>query len=137
MNRLILIGNEFDLAYGLGASYINFINRYWNKVFGELNLCYKKVWSDKFCTFALKSWLNFMFTHISIISPLQGFEVIGQILNDKENFEVKFLKLFDKIIKSIETKGWVDIKNDYYSLLYTPEGWGQKEKGRLIQVYKI
>ncbi|WP_434503892.1 AbiH family protein [Prevotella sp.] len=124
MNRLILIGNGFDLAHGLKTSYKDFIEWYWNKVFYELSLCSGKVWSDQFCTFTLKrndqSWSNYMFYHISIISPPNGLEVIGQILNDKENFEVKFSRLFDKIIKSIETKGWVDIENDYYSLLYTP-----------------
>ncbi len=31
MNRLILIGNGFDLAHGLKTSYADFIDWYWTK----------------------------------------------------------------------------------------------------------
>ena len=31
MNRIILIGNGFDLAHGLKTSYADFINWYWDK----------------------------------------------------------------------------------------------------------
>ena len=124
MNRLVLIGNGFDLAHGLKTSYKNFIDWYWNKVLYELSLCSEKVWSDQLCTFIIKSnnytWHSFMFNSVSTLNPPNGSEVICDILNDKENFEVKFLTLFGRIIKSIETKKWVDIENDYYSLLYDP-----------------
>lgn len=124
MNRLVLIGNGFDLAHGLKTSYKNFIDWYWNKVLYELSLCSEKVWSDQLCTFIIKSnnytWHSFMFNSLSTLNPPNGSEVICDILNDKENFEVKFLTLFGRIIKSIETKKWVDIENDYYSLLYDP-----------------
>ena len=30
MNRIVLIGNGFDLAHGLKTSYKNFIDWYWN-----------------------------------------------------------------------------------------------------------
>ena len=124
MNRLVLIGNGFDLAHGLKTSYKDFIDWYWNKVLYELSLCSEKVWSDQLCTFIIKSnnytWHSFMFYSLSTLNPPNGSEVICDILNDKENFEVKFLTLFGRIIKSIETKKWVDIENDYYSLLYDP-----------------
>ncbi|MBQ9507830.1 MAG: hypothetical protein IJP65_06790 [Bacteroidales bacterium] len=31
MNRIILIGNGFNLAHGLKTSYADFIDRYWNE----------------------------------------------------------------------------------------------------------
>lgn len=124
MNRLVLIGNGFDLAHGLKTSYKDFIDWYWNKVLYELRLCNKNVWSDLLCTFILKekqqTWYSFMFYSVSTLNPPNGSEVICDILNDKEKFEVKFSTLFGRIIKSIETKKWVDIENDYYSLLYDP-----------------
>ena len=124
MNRLVLIGNGFDLAHGLKTSYKDFIDWYWNKVLYELSLCSEKVWSDQLCTFIIKSnnytWHSFMFNSVSTLNPPNGSEVICDILNNKENFEVKFSTLFGRIIKSIETKKWVDIENDYYSLLYDP-----------------
>lgn len=61
-----------------------------------------------------------MLCQISSLNPPQGFEVINQIIKEKYIFEVKFSTLFGRIIKSIETKKWVDIENDYYSLLYDP-----------------
>ena len=35
MNRLIIIGNGFDLAHGLPTSYKNFIDDYWGNVIKE------------------------------------------------------------------------------------------------------
>lgn len=31
MNRLVIIGNGFDMAHGLKTSYMDFINWYWNQ----------------------------------------------------------------------------------------------------------
>ena len=37
MNRLILIGNGFDLAHGLKTKYADFIEWYWNEKYVLLN----------------------------------------------------------------------------------------------------
>lgn len=35
MNRLVIIGNGFDMAHGLKTSYMDFINWYWDqRVYG-------------------------------------------------------------------------------------------------------
>ena len=31
MNRLVIIGNGFDIAHGLKTSYVDFINWYWEQ----------------------------------------------------------------------------------------------------------
>jgi hypothetical protein len=31
MNRLVIIGNGFDMAHGLKTSYMDFINWYWER----------------------------------------------------------------------------------------------------------
>ena len=31
MNRLVIIGNGFDMAHGLKTSYMDFINWYWDR----------------------------------------------------------------------------------------------------------
>ena len=36
MNRLIIVGNGFDLAHGLKTKYSDFINWYWNFVKEQL-----------------------------------------------------------------------------------------------------
>ena len=36
MNRIILIGNGFDLAHGMKTSYRNFIDNYWEKTIDDI-----------------------------------------------------------------------------------------------------
>ena len=36
MNRIILIGNGFDLAHGMKTSYANFLNDYWERAITEI-----------------------------------------------------------------------------------------------------
>jgi len=42
LNRLILIGNGFDLAHGLKSSYHNFINDFWEKEYSLLDKNYRQ-----------------------------------------------------------------------------------------------
>lgn len=50
MNRIILIGNGFDLAHGLPTSYKDFINWYWNEWIEKFKKCYKAIEKDELCT---------------------------------------------------------------------------------------
>ena len=38
INRIILVGNGFDLAHGLATRYADFINWYWEKYLNHLRL---------------------------------------------------------------------------------------------------
>ncbi len=42
MNRLVLIGNGFDIAHGLKTSYADFINWYWEQWESRLMGCSNK-----------------------------------------------------------------------------------------------
>ena len=54
MNRLVIIGNGFDLAHGLKTSYADFINWYWEQ-WGNRLRCHAKITeSDGLCSFTLK-----------------------------------------------------------------------------------
>ena len=54
MNKLILIGNGFDLAHGLKTSYADFIDWYWNE-WGSTLLCKGGIaFDDGICSFKLK-----------------------------------------------------------------------------------
>jgi hypothetical protein len=37
MNRIILIGNGFDVAHGLKTQYADFINWFWDQQFNKIN----------------------------------------------------------------------------------------------------
>ena len=55
MNRLVLIGNGFDLAHRLKTSYMDFINWYWAQWGKRLLTSNNAVESDEFCSFSLKT----------------------------------------------------------------------------------
>ncbi|WP_396159323.1 AbiH family protein [Flavobacterium sp.] len=109
MNRIILIGNGFDLAHGINTSYNHFINDYWENTIKEIH----------------KSEINTEFENDEIfinVVPTQwlpGFEfdkLIGSLeyIKSKLVFKNKFLEI---ITSKKQEQNWVDIENEYYSLL--------------------
>ena len=123
MNRIILIGNGFDLAHGLPTRYEDFINWYWEKrvdsFTGNLTpisedcLCSIKITSDNYNRY----WNVFASNLPRYINKPSGKEVIDSIANDSESFEFLLSPFFKNICTCIETKGWVDIEKEYYDLL--------------------
>lgn len=122
MNRIILVGNGFDLAHGLPTSYKDFINWYWNtRVDGFQGNITKKS-SDKLCEFIIKDdtflcWNVFAFQHIPSFGNINGRKIVSDIRAANESFEVRLCPFFESIEHSIEEKNWVDIENEYYALL--------------------
>ena len=119
MNRIILIGNGFDLAHGLPTSYKNFIDWYWNKCKTELISCQYNTIKDDLCEFSVhenKTWISYLYGKISVINPPTGRELVEYLKNNPETI-VNTCDFMNIITKSVETKGWVDIENEYYKLL--------------------
>lgn len=119
MNRLVLIGNGFDLAHGLKTSYEDFINWYWEQRAWVLYSEHSNVSKDPLCSFVVinnEHWHTLLVYHTNDIRA-NSKGVIDSIIKDKANFEVTLSPFFQHIIKSIETKKWVDIENEYYELL--------------------
>ena len=119
MNRLVLIGNGFDLAHGLRTQYQDFIDWYWWKRIKELMLLQSDLSQDQLCTLKLrsgKSWTVFLLYQPEL-RQMKGLEITKFFKENPEEFEVSSSPFFDRISKSIETKGWVDIENEYYELL--------------------
>ena len=121
MNRIILIGNGFDLAHGLPTRYEDFINWYWNKRVTDLMKCDNNVMSDCLCSFSMKStestWFSLMWNNGFTYNRPNGKDFVEFILSNKESFEVKFSPLLKRIQESLYEKNWVDIENEYYRLL--------------------
>lgn len=130
MNRLVIIGNGFDMAHGLKTSYMDFINWYWNQRFSALLREHAPISEDCLCKLEIKntkdcaSWSNFFldsfqFHRYSMTMEWKnpGSEFISMIKKNTDDFSVTNSKFFASILQSIETKGWVDIENDYYQLL--------------------
>ena len=128
MNRLVIIGNGFDMAHGLKTSYKDFINWYWDRRVDAFVGNITKVSADSLCKLTIKDnpnlscWNVFAFDNsyfkdIRGNRTCSGYEVITELQKYLDTFFVDTTPFFGTIIQSIETKGWVDIENDYYQLL--------------------
>lgn len=142
MNRIVLIGNGFDLAHGLATSYKHFIDDYWE---GFMNHCLAQ---DR-----VNSYGRYQYDCITLIMPKdeEGGLILSDFLPDGENpYEtpnkkiISYKKLKEKfdaynnknkflspIIEfNVDNKfllhllascnremGWVDIENEYYKFL--------------------
>lgn len=124
MNRIILIGNGFDLAHGLPTSYKEFIENYWTQWPQILKSCNSSTYSDKLVTFSCRNkgwvWCDLISQwhgEHGPFKPLPVKEIIEVIKADTENFSITRTPFFEVINKAVETKNWVDIENEYYQLL--------------------
>ncbi|NDV69460.1 AbiH family protein [Dysgonomonas sp. 25] len=114
MNRIILIGNGFDLAHGLPTSYKDFIDDYWtNKVIKlKRTIHFVNEENDPFEIF------NFSVNGFYFNPQLKEsyYELIKLIEENGGNFRFKnqFLKI---ITEKCGIQNWVDVENEYYELL--------------------
>lgn len=121
MNKLIIIGNGFDLAHGLPTSYKDFMNWYFEQWRERLKDCCKSTERDELCSVAITDnnplYIYLFYHNNEKIKDKYGLEFFD-CLNSFEKIEREITSPFlSKILDSIETKGWVDIENDYYELL--------------------
>ena len=128
MNRLVLIGNGFDMAHGLKTSYMDFINWYWERRLNAMLTEHSAVSEDSLCKLEIKNtkdcanWSNLFYFHslrdlITREWKYPPFEIISAFKENTDDFSVTYSQFFERILQSIETRGWVDIEYDYYQLL--------------------
>lgn len=137
MNRIILVGNGFDLAHNLHTSYKDFMNWYWDNCLCELRKCNSDTYSDGLCKFILKnkpdSWHSFLWHYIPISSKPNGKEVIDKMLERKELFVIEPCLFLKKICTSIKDRNWVDIENEYYQCLLKSDEQTTKELNKSFE----
>lgn len=121
INRIILVGNGFDLAHGLATRYADFINWYWDKYFHHLRMCHNRTYSDYLCTFILNdnqnTWFAFLWSILNPINLPSGREFYEYVKSDEKQFSIHYSTFMKRICQSVELKGWVDIENEYYAAL--------------------
>lgn len=127
MNRLVIIGNGFDIAHGLKTSYMDFINWYWDQRVDSFVENYTYVSKDRLCEMVIRerreinSWNYFAYQYLrrdfngQMINSVS--EIIQFIKDNNVTYDFKCSPFFSAIQQSIESKGWVDIENDYYQTL--------------------
>lgn len=114
MNRLVLIGNGFDLSHKLKTSYNDFLFYYLKKNLNDFfsNLSYE----GKLIELHSKSSINGF-------PKMETLDDLINILNDLKskrdsNLYIKYKsQFFQEIIKSFQHNKWVDLENQYFSYL--------------------
>ena len=130
MNRLVIIGNGFDLAHGLPTSYRDFIDDFWRNIIKY----YDSYLVKKMVYFNLDD-IDFRDYYCSDLKNYNDFihKMKENDFESKLKFDEKNLKVFDnnnKLLFQIEnnffkeiclknSEKWVDIENEYYKQLKT------------------
>lgn len=121
MNRIILIGNGFDLAHGLPTRYEDFINWYWDQWLVKLLTCHTRSQTDGLCTFSIKidhyTWQRALWDKGYAYNRPKGNDFISIIKTESQYFRIEYSPFLQRICKSLEEKKWVDIEQEYYELL--------------------
>ncbi|MCM1302222.1 MAG: bacteriophage abortive infection AbiH family protein [Alistipes senegalensis] len=121
MNRIVLIGNGFDLAHGLHTSYADFIKGYHNMRSYLLIHENGMETNDGLCTYEAPD--SESRKYLNQVRPLitdNRFSYITQncIEDIRQRFKKKYSsKFFEEVNKAVETYNWVDIEAVYYRWL--------------------
>lgn len=108
MNRIILIGNGFDLAHNLLTSYSHFLTDFWTKKFKSISDDRNTIYDDDDIYVDKGYFGNNLPTWVKIYSDLEK----------EDRLKYKFKNAFlEKITKDDQDKNWVDIENAYFSEL--------------------
>ncbi|MDE7374200.1 MAG: bacteriophage abortive infection AbiH family protein, partial [Odoribacter sp.] len=118
MNRIILIGNGFDLAHGLPTKYEDFIKWYYSEWFYKLENSDRSIESDGLCTFTLDSNSSSWHHELTKWARVNQGKYFAEGIRDlQDTGKCKRSSFLDEICKVVETKNWVDIENEYYKFL--------------------
>ena len=126
MNRIVLIGNGFDLAHGLKTSYGHFIYWYLDQCGYELVRASRREVSDGLCSFKMKgdfgiaNWATAFqgyYFQKETLAPWKGIDAFLRAIEDKEFGKFSFISELLQRIWNKAALGWVDIEKEYFSLL--------------------
>lgn len=145
MNRIIVIGNGFDLAHGLKTGYQDFINDYWEPIkfsfFGDANAAQTPVnWgivnlsqshNDEFLSIyyrpkhhsSLQAPQKLLGTwHVAQETAFANFAQLVDLWNRdplSDHFCIVTFKnhFFERLTQQLTLQNWVDIENAYYKEL--------------------
>jgi len=118
MNKLVIIGNGFDLAHDLNTSYSDFVLWYLNKCYlNKCSLKHVKSYFDQEQSTKknLVAIIEENYQGYSHPVPIDGLKSISEFNEIKSpHFTVKYYhRFFENIIQSLD-RNWVDIELEYY-----------------------
>lgn len=129
MNRIILIGNGFDLAHGLKTSYADFIDWYWEEWGNIIQGAHKRIVEDRFCSFKLRDNIEYdwygvfhiLYRANNPMKPWTGLDAVEFVKQEELCFFSIKNPFFKKICNEVSAKNWVDIEDVYYYFLKLSE----------------
>lgn len=121
MNRIILIGNGFDLAHGLKTSYKDFMDWYWDEWYNKLSKSSNSREMDALCGFGTNSslchWKELIEKQYSHIKATKGKNIVDEV-TDTRNARIYTESAFMRNIRrAVHINTWVDIECEFYKLL--------------------
>lgn len=122
MNRIILIGNGFDLAHGLKTSYKDFIDDYWHRVGKHLqdgNSSFSDDLVKISCDFRQQQYNPYSGERRNVfydIKDLSYTSIKNTASIEKVDFELVNL-FFERISDNCSFNSWVDIEKEFYRAL--------------------
>lgn len=118
MNRIILIGNGFDLAHGMKTSYQDFLDDYWKSTIASIkeSQLSKRFENDEFTIDRSPSEFVRGDTYKDLKKALKE-------QDSRINYKNKFLEI---LTDKSYLENWVDVENEYYFLL--KNSYAQKTK---------
>ncbi len=116
VNRLIIIGNGFDLAHEIKSSFKDFIFNYAQQLL--ISLYQNTFFEDELVSIELDGQFLNNEHVVNNFTGEEAFVRLNELLTRKrKSTSVKVSSFFTAIIKEIETKNWVDIENQYFEHL--------------------
>lgn len=117
INRIVLIGNGFDLAHGLSTSYQDFMKDFWKSI-GEKIVAAgdkKRAVIDDLLQIQYSDIFSYFYKGED---QIQSYKEFQEYIEDTRGAKLESINSFLTIINNaVDTHGWVDIENMYYSTL--------------------
>lgn len=118
MNRLIIIGNGFDLAHGLKTSYKDFIAYYFAEVFRILHNYGH--YSDDLIEISFRNeGINYTNPYLDYTNPNRDYiKSTVELLSNRYNIEIKIKSsVLKNSLDKIDKLNWVDLEIEYFNVL--------------------
>jgi len=132
MNRIILIGNGFDLAHGMKTSYNHFFKDYWKNIIAKLqNAAANNITSQGISFENEEIKVDGIYGPWGTTTKIDAANFEDLLANLKSqnvdfSFKNKFLEILTERQKELN---WVDIEIEYYELL--KKSFNDNEQGTL------
>lgn len=113
MNKLVIIGNGFDLAHGLKTKYSDFILWYLNSVLKKGTTGHR--YNDNLVEVYTVDSNPFMFRNIQ---PMTTISEVKNFIKNNPEIKIKYKHdFFRQLINELTETNWVDIEYKYYNFL--------------------